>query len=109
MTNSIESLGTSQSFASYSDAIEDKSEVEVQTLPKETADREGYSACNEDSDEERAAHIIGRGIDIPLVNPNNLSATSAATTMPKRPHYESTQNYRKTLRLSSEQIVSITS
>ena len=98
MTNSLDSLGTSQSLVSFSDAIEDKSDAPA--LPKEITDREGYNAGMEDSDEEQRTRDVG-GIDIPIVvnNSNNLS-TSAA----KR--YEGTQNYRKTLRLSSEQIVS---
>lgn len=115
MTNSIESLGTtaSQSLVSFSDVVEDRPAAEEagvqQTLPnEESVDREGYNAINQDSDEERNGHITdaGKGIDIPLINLNNLSATSAAKVVPKRPHYEGTQNYRKTLRLDSEQIVS---
>lgn len=108
LTNSIESLATTQSVVSFNDAIKDRSaeQAEIQTLPKESVDREGYNAGNEDSDEERSSHISGKAIDIPLINLNHLSATSVATAVPKRPHHEGTQSYRKTLRLSSEQIVS---
>ncbi|XP_016844916.1 phosphatidate phosphatase LPIN1 isoform X2 [Nasonia vitripennis] len=109
LTNSIESLATSQSVVSFSDAIEDRSAEQsgIEILPKESVDREGYNAGNEDSDEERSGHTTCKGIDIPLINLNHLSATSGATAFPKRPHHEGTQNYRKTLRLSSEQIASL--
>lgn len=105
MTNSVESVGTSQSLVSFSDATEDKSEAVVQSLPKEVDRVDSVSTRTiDDSDEERPK--VG-GIDIPIINPNTLSATTPAANMPKRSYHEGTQNYRKTLRLTSEQIVSV--
>lgn len=105
INNSIESE-IDQSLVRFSDATENKPKIVVPTvldLPKEP-DREGYVAGNEDSDEERTRDS---GIGIPTHDErSSLSAVSPATAVPKRPHQEGTQNYRKTLRLSSEQIVS---
>ena len=88
MTNSLESLNTSQSLASFSDAVDTGGPT------SQTHKDAGYNACNEDSEEE------SNGIDIP--KPNNLSVSSISS---KRSYHEG--NFRKTLRLSSEQIASL--
>lgn len=129
MTNSLESLGTSQSLVSFSEPAEDKLPLMAEPAPrppsvvaplprlqKEQADREGYCAGNEDSDEEQQQQrrdgpgrlgAAAGGIDIPSPSscPNSLSTASLGI---KRLSHEAAaaQNCRKTLRLSSEQIVS---
>ncbi|KAJ8669134.1 hypothetical protein QAD02_000393 [Eretmocerus hayati] len=100
INDSFDSLGTSQSMVSFNDAV-DKSESTVMNLSKET---EGYAGGNEDSDEERPKEIV---IDVPSHDSNSLSTASAATPMPKRSYHEGSPNYRKTLRLSSQQIASL--
>ncbi|XP_011499045.1 PREDICTED: phosphatidate phosphatase LPIN1 isoform X2 [Ceratosolen solmsi marchali] len=103
MTNSLESLTTSQSLVNFSDAIEDKLELALHDLPKDL-DPENLSAGNVDFPEVQRSRT---GIDIPL-SPKKLSAITPPAPVPKRLHYEgSTQNYRKTLRLTSEQIASL--
>ncbi|XP_058792471.1 phosphatidate phosphatase LPIN2 isoform X2 [Phymastichus coffea] len=103
ITNSVES--TSQSLVSFSDAVEDKSESAMHSLPKEVERVDLFSTGNNyDSDEERSR--IG-DVGVPIITSNTLSATTPATNVPKRSYHESTQNCRKTLRLSSEQIASL--
>ncbi|XP_023246788.1 phosphatidate phosphatase LPIN3 isoform X2 [Copidosoma floridanum] len=108
MNTSLDSIETSQSLVSFSDAVDDNKSEQQNCLINKEMDREGYCAGNEedDSDEDQQQPCDNSGIDIPSVsnNSSNLSATSIATPIPKR---EGTPSYRKTLRLSSEQIASL--
>lgn len=112
LTNSLHSVGTSQSLVIFTDVLDDKPETIELPISKEV-DREGYHGENEESDEEpepepepekyqpeqpRSKPI---GIEIPKQDPNSLSPSNIS----KR-HHEGPQNCRKTLRLTSEQIVS---
>lgn len=105
MNISMDSMETSQSLISFNDEVDNKTDLQTGFTVKET-DREGYCAGNEeddtDDDEHRTREQSGIEISTPTNSPKNLSVNSDATTIPKR---EGSLNYRKTLRLSSEQIV----